>query len=220
MNMNNNTAAERWSDAMAACGVPSDLARILSIPTLSRSQLPREYHGLETRILGLLDVHSGRIFACDSFSADRSSPYELSVPNGTYPVCFTIVPKTGVIAFASIEVGMGVPESWVAVRRQPTPERREFNLNYVPIDTGSVAIMDAADAPLFGTPIDRLGRDAFLEEFGMRSIKVKAFQHNFEGRSAYVVSSGRGDGAYRTYAGHDARGALVSLVMDFNVIAT
>lgn len=195
---------------------------------------------LRRRAIGELIVTSGRIVACDPKWLEQAEPPFLTpIAPGHYPVNLSIAhfpDGNQRVAYATVQVQECAPVRWEIARREGDAVGAAHASAYS-VDSGKGCFMDAA---LLYLLIERSAADAddetFYERMNIGAGYEDAIDEAMErtrvptwgwanispepGSIANMVvfSSGLGDGAYATYAGHDADNGLVCFTTDFALL--
>jgi len=171
-----------------------------------------------TRDLGVLDLSSGRITACDAFNGE-CGPFNRDVPAGRYPVdvCVALFPAQERVAFSRVVFSRRRVKQWV-----PADVETGDSAAPVPyaVDSGTGCFSDQAGFLLFR---DRMETDPPFAD----SVLVLLEENRRDAWSwanlgsgdfgVVLFSSGRGEGEFASYWGLDAQGRPAALVTDFNV---
>ncbi len=167
-------------------------------------------HLTTIRRIGSLNLTSGvvgvRDFAMDPW---RIAPLARRIKPGRYPV--TVVEVLGQVAAIKVEIDpAATPASWFAAATIR-------NQHFAPVDLGAAAIFDVAG---FIKMSAGHKQDLFSEHrIGTVGGPTACLVSMLEPDDALVVTSGSRDSGYPSYWGVDDGGQIVSLVVDFLVLA-
>ncbi|MEW2554454.1 DUF4241 domain-containing protein [Streptomyces zhihengii] len=184
---------------------------------------------------GELWLPSGRVVACDPFvslGTGESEPFTAEVPPGRYAVECAVATLTEPdeppadephlrIAAARLVITATAPVTWEIAHQagQDPAELADDEFFAYGVDAGTGCFYDAAcdesfpdcvgdEGPLWDA-FDA-GGDSYL---GPHTVTAKDTGHNL-----IAFMSGWGDGAYPTWVGRDANGAVTCFVTDFFVV--
>ncbi|MGW3406197.1 DUF4241 domain-containing protein [Streptomyces zhihengii] len=184
---------------------------------------------------GELWLPSGRVVACDPFvslGTGESEPFTAEVPPGRYAVECAVATLTEPdeppadephlrIAAARLVITATAPVTWEIAHQagQDPAELADDEFFAYGVDAGTGCFYDAAcdesfpdcvgdEGPLWDA-FDA-GGDSYL---GPHTVTAKDTGHNL-----IAFMSGWGDGAYPTWVGRDADGAVTCFVTDFFVV--
>jgi len=170
------------------------------------------------RSLGLLDLESGEITACDPFGGG-CGPFNRHVRAGRYPVdvCVALFPEEERVALSRVIFSTQQVKQWV-----PADIGTEDSAAAVPYaaDSGTDCFSDRAAFMLFRDRMetDPSFADSVLILLGENRREAWSWANlEAEGFAVVLFSSGRGEGEFASYWGLDAQGRPAALVTDFNV---
>lgn len=172
---------------------------------------------------GRLRLPSGRLIVADPDPwMHEVAPFVETVPPGEYPVELAVVRFTEDgehtrVAACRLPVSARPTVSWDNAWR---PGEHELLLGDgeffgVGVDTGQVALVDAAAAAAYENTIE----DAYDDLVGLSHEVPEPASGSASGANLITVSSGWGDGAYPVWVGRDADAGLTCFVVDFLVLA-
>jgi hypothetical protein len=178
---------------------------------------------MSTRVLGTLDVPSGRLVACDPFTTEFAPPspgFARTAPTGVFPVEVAIARfENGDQRIACARVRFASPDER-AVKWEPAfgEGQGPFEDGSLPgygVDAGTGCFFDCAAVGDVG----ETDPDEWLVAFQANQVDTWSWHVTApEKASVILFSSGFGDGIYTSYWGFDASGAIVELVTDFEVL--
>jgi Protein of unknown function (DUF4241) len=176
---------------------------------------------VDTRVVDVapLRVTSGAVVTFDPLSAWELDPLERSVPNGEHPVrlCIARFGTDERVAAARLTLGAGHAVRWeMATRAGEDPATlAEHNFFGFGVDAGTAAFADVAEARRLAEAQNDDLTDA------MQASYVHTWSHaaTLGTPNAVAFSSGFGDGSYCAWWGLDADGAVVALVIDFDILS-
>ena len=197
---------------------------------------------VEVLDLGMLEVPTGELVACDPLAYPDIPPFEIKVSPGSYPVKIYVAktPDSGDrYALAKLELNEGKAVKWVLALREgedinELKEKGDFF--GFPVEAGLGGFFDLKAGLLYGNfvnefmqanPQGNIYDDFFAREFKKNAILQEDPNDigdwiNFEipgtGLNLTMFHSGYGDGTYPCYWGIDEQGNPVSLVIDFFVL--
>lgn len=188
---------------------------------------------LRSEMLEQVKIISGQVVACDPLIS-HNQPFERTIQPGTYPVVAWWHEEEERIAATELKLSDALPIRWEMATRsgQNLNELQEGTIYGYPVDTGlgcfadveAIDKLDELDAKLqrdlgedFISLYDNLIGDVLAEhEDNWGNVIVcEDTQLN-----VVMFSSGYGDGFYASYWGFDEENKIVSLITDFNIIAT
>jgi hypothetical protein len=182
--------------------------------------------------IGELVMTSGAVVATDPIVISMLTPFTQRVPNGRHPVSLAIA-ELGTderIAFARVQFSRRSPVTWkmAAMEGQDPASLGPGNYFGYGVDGATGCFMDYDAGALMGQRYQEEGpyfafgdliTDAMEESY--RDTRQWGVVHPIEGRDENIVcfTSGYGDGAYPSFFGLDADGAVAQLVTDFMLFA-
>ena len=176
---------------------------------------------LECRVIGELQLPSGRIIACDPLVEPDLPPFALVVPPGAWPVGVTIVhlPDDQRIAAGWVRVSAGKPVRWEPAQLAGRPAR---DAPAYGVDSGTGGFVSAEGAIAFAAQIDDDSIEAFQSTLEAEYVPTREWAvvpiAGTDGLNVAAFSSGLGDGAYVSYWGFDADEGIVCLLTDFRLM--
>lgn len=183
--------------------------------------------------VGELAMPSGAIIACDPLVAPETRPLTRRVPVGRYPVLLSVAHVSGTdqrVAFAMLRVSETPVARWepAFLPGDDVSVLGEDEFFGYGVDAGVGCFMDAQAGEALVAAMERLGpsqnyyTDALAAELqpNSRSTWTWCLHRPVAGEALNVAvfSSGWGDGVYGSTFGIDARGDVVCLVTDFQVV--
>jgi hypothetical protein len=175
--------------------------------------------------IGLLNVPSGKIIACDPFIFNEDEPFTIVFPIGQFPVELSIakINNDERIGFARVRFSDNVPINWamaVCGGQDVTILKPKEFFGYG-VDAGTGAFMDETNAKVFSEYLAE--KDDNFEK--IIDEMEKTYKHTRSwllwgrhGSDVAMFSSGWGDGHYATYIGHDIDNNICRLVTDFGLL--
>jgi hypothetical protein len=178
---------------------------------------------MSTRVLGQLRVPSGRLLVADPFTTTFEEPgpaLARTAPTGIFPVEVALARFDDADQrIACARVRFGAPEAPVERWDSALWEGQE------PFDDGSSSAyeVDAGMGCFFDrdatSVVDEATANAWLAAIEARRVDTWTWHVTDLGKANLLMfSSGWGDGVYPSYWGLDARGEIVELVTDFEVL--
>lgn len=183
--------------------------------------------------IGEMDIHSGKVIACDPLVFFNAMPFSQNITPGTYPVKLAVIDINGAKrnALATIVLSEKPPVRWENAKPDETAHETEENEIFAyGVDSGTGAFLDSESGREFlrllgkDTPAAKNLNDQILAELdkkrkatGVDWAKVTA--PGIKG-SFFIFGSGEGDGAYASYFGFDESGNVTMLVTDFGIISS
>lgn len=173
--------------------------------------------------LGAIDAASGRLAAVDAV-ASSGGLLTQAVPPGRYPfqlVVARFADESERIAFAQVKFADRAAASWTNAlfEEDPAPPG-EDELSGYEVNSGFGSVFDARALQAW--------RRDLMQEQRLRQLEEVLRGNQHAGwtwarvvtplGSGYIVSAGAGEGFYGCYWGKDPRGAIVSLVTDFDLL--
>jgi hypothetical protein len=180
---------------------------------------------LNHRHIGDLRLPTGELVACDPFVNPDAVPFNVRLPQGTFPVVLSIE-ENGAdqrVAFACIRFSSETPVTWemMLVGDQSASELKPDEISGYPVDSGTGCFMDRSAAKALD---QKMGADSKFFKTMMAEMD-KTYRHTwswlnmkFADANLIAFSSGLGDGVYATYAGKDSSGSITLVVTDFFVV--
>lgn len=176
---------------------------------------------LECRIIGELALPTGRIVACDPVVEPDLPPFAIAVPPGAWPVGVTIarVPDDERIAAAWIRVSPSLPIRWETAQLVGRPPRESPAYG---VDSGTGGFVSAEGAAPFAAYLVDDAIEAFQARMEAEYVPTREWAlfpiPGTDGLNVAAFTSGVGDGAYVSYWGYDADGAIACLLTDFRLM--
>jgi len=172
------------------------------------------------RAVGVLDLPSGRLIACDPALVEEPL-FDAALSPGQYPVILSIANIKGDkrVVCAMLQVLAETPTTWKpALRAGDKPDSRPG----YGVDSATGCFMDAQtaaiwhpDAPGFYERVTEQLEDGHSETCCWGNVNFDTAQGQV---NAVLFSSGYGDGFYRSYWGYSAGGDIACLVTDFGLL--
>ena len=184
---------------------------------------------LEQRELGLLNLPSGQIIACDPFIGGVE-PFEVTVNAGRYPVFIGTAQRDlgddgdSIVAYALLRFSDEIPVQW-QIATWPGDDMAlipEGQIIGYGVDMATGCFMDSDAAQVLEAEFSANGvnymryLDNQLEKNGRIWADVTLNQTS--GLNVILFTSGFGDGVYASYWGYTADGQIACLVTDFGVL--
>jgi hypothetical protein len=184
-------------------------------------------YAIEVREIGLLNLVSGSIVACDPFYYPGSSiePFAIQVESGCYPVRLSIahVEKHGPIVMAAMLLFSDqIPVNWAmalhedeAIETLKDDEAFGFGVEtgeagYMDFETFKILDRSRVNEPDFASFMaNELAKQAPID---WANIMVEDTRH----LNAMLFRSGMGDGFYASYWGYASDGQITCLVTVFD----
>jgi hypothetical protein len=197
-------------------------------------QLPHVNGPVQMKVaqIGELVVTSNTIVATDPIVISMVQPFTQRVPNGRHPVSLAVA-DFGFderIAFSRVQFSNPPPVTWkMALRDGQDPASLEPGSFYgYGVDGATGCFMDYEAGALMGQRYREEGSyfafgDLIIDamEASYRDTRQWGVVHPIEGRDENIVcfTTGYGYGAYPSFFGFAADGAVVQLVTDFMLFA-
>jgi hypothetical protein len=199
--------------------VPAYLSQLLTdAPAVGTDVGPGR---LECRVIGDLNLPSGRIVACDPMVEPDLPPFAETVPPGRWPVGVTIAHAQDDqrIAAAWIRVSAAEPVRWTPAQRAGRPQRESPAYG---VDSGTGGFVSAEGALVFAAQVDDESVEAFQSALEAEYVPTREWAvvpiAGTDGLNIAAFSSGLGDGSYESFWGYGADGAIVCLLTDFRIV--
>jgi hypothetical protein len=176
---------------------------------------------------GNLSLPNGKLVACDPLVFPEAEPFDLPLPQGTFPVTLSIAlfNSDQRVAFATIRFRDTVPVAWdlLTTDTQASSTLKQGQIFGYGVDAGTGSFMDVKT----GRSLQRAMRDnpdfyeSIIAELEKTYIHTWSWMNmNLSDDSNLVAfTSGYGDGVYASYAGFDADGEIPVVLTDFRVFA-
>lgn len=181
---------------------------------------------LTRQVVGDLVVPTGRIVACDPFTAPDTEAFAVTLAPGTYPVVVSVAhfadgdQRT---AGAMLQINSRKPATW-RMALQPDQDLAELGDDEIfgySVDSAVGCFMDAdaaeelmtrmeEDEDYFETILARMDK-TYVDTWSWANIEMNPAT----GANLIAFSSGMGDDFYASYFGLDEAGEIVCLVTDF-----
>jgi hypothetical protein len=175
--------------------------------------------------LGAIEVPSGRLASTDGLLLE-GSPFMQSIEPGRYPLQVVLARLANGderIAFAVVKLADQAASTWTnaTIEGGDPGELPDDELSGFDVESGMACLFDATALSTWRTELARneamfRGLERVLRENRRPTWTWARVRTAAE--SGYLFSSGLGAGSYASYWGKDASGALVSLVMDFDLL--
>lgn len=188
---------------------------------------------VEVRVIhiGSLSVPNGRIVATDPLTYPERSPFSFEISTGEFPVLLSLVQSPGrydpIIAAAKLQIKEVEPVEWyLALVPGQDPNSLEAGEFFgFPVDSGTASFMtpEAAEClqEYLFTAGGQLNYGHLFDLNNEMEANVDegrwAFVQFEDDLTAFLFTSGYGDGVYPAYWGFDENDALACLVIDFGV---
>ena len=209
---------------MTAVSYMPDLTALLTPG--ARFGTPGDEFVIEPRDTGTVTLPTGRIVACDPLTgAGDVVPFAVTVPPGSYPLRAWVVDihEDGVLADTRTAALELVIADRPAVRWEPALDEGQEPVELegdgffgYPVDAGVGTLADeVAVRALAAWDDERLEEVYIPAEVPPAPSAIDAITDEATGANVIAVSSGWGDGAYPTFVGYAADGAVTSFVTDF-----
>lgn len=187
----------------------------------------------EVRIvqIGSLHVPNGRIVATDPFTFPERDPFNLEIMTGEFPVLLSLVQPQGwydpLVAAAKLQIKENEPVKWylALVPGQDPNSLEEDEFFGFPVDSGTASFMPPEAAERLQENMLTVGGQ--LDYGYLMDLNNEMEANEDEGRwafvqyednlTAFLFTSGYGDGVYPAYWGYDENEELACLVIDFGV---
>ncbi|RAJ10552.1 uncharacterized protein DUF4241 [Chitinophaga skermanii] len=177
--------------------------------------------------VGDLNIHDGKIIACDAFTFYGDDPFTDNFPKGKFPVELAIAKisanedeRTG---FARIKFSNEAPVKWefALIEGQDRSEVENGTMFGYGVDSGTGSFMDLSGHEAYTAAYDE--DEKYYEKV------VEQLDENFEDTRSWLLwqkknqnvaifSTGWGDGIYQSYVGFDTNGNICRLVTDFGLL--
>lgn len=175
--------------------------------------------------LGAIDLPSGRIAGVDALLLD-GVPYLPPIRPGVYPLQVVLARLDDTeerVAFAQVKLAERSAVSWInaIIEGEDPDELQDDEISAFEVESGVAALFDASTLTAW--------RNELAHNPGVLRELEQVLRENRRpvwtwarvragGGSGYLVTAGRGDGQYGAYWGKDGEGAIVSLVLDFDLL--
>jgi hypothetical protein len=176
---------------------------------------------VETRVVGVLRLTSGRVIARDpGWLPTDAQPFTVTVPPGEYPVelaevRFTENPEHVRVAAAKAVITPGQVESWelALLPGQDTAMLNDGEFYGIGVDAGLACLFDADALPALAAD------DNYLEDH-WDALAEDPLEVTVPGSAANMIAfhSGWGDGLYPTWVGRTGDGTVAAFVVDLLVV--
>ncbi|HQR70844.1 MAG TPA: DUF4241 domain-containing protein [Burkholderiaceae bacterium] len=225
-------AAPRWNGALAQGGAGVDAAVAHQVPLDTVADLdidqPAEIDGepvdLAALALGIIEVPSGRLAGVDALVLE-GAPFVPNVPRGRYPlqiVLARLAEGEERVAFVHIRFADRPARTWTnaMIEGEDPAAVPEGELSVFEVESGVAGVFDAAALAAWRAEVDsqRLLRDLERVLRENRRPMWTWARVRAGGGSGFLVTSGLGAGEYAAYWGRDGDGAVVSFVLDFDLL--
>jgi hypothetical protein len=214
--------------------MPYTLSEKIVIGAFAAGQLPHSDGFVKMKVaqIGELVVTSNTVVATDPIVVSMIKPFTQPVPNGRHPVTVAIATIDGYerIAFARVEFSRQAPVTWkmaVMDGQDPASLKPGHFFGYG-VDGATGCFMDNVAGTLMGQRYQEEGPyfafgDLIVDamESSYQDSRQWGVVHPIEGRDENIIcfTTGYGDGAYPSFFGFDADGAVAQLVTDFMLFA-
>lgn len=186
----------------------------------------------EPRHIATLKLPTGRIVAGDPVVDLSTTPLDVAVPPGEYPVIVAIAPlesegeRDERIACAMVRFSDAQPVRWsnAAPAGEDQSALKEGEVFGYGVDSGIGCFASAEAAEALDA---RLGEDEEYSDHILAEME-KNYLHTRDwasivpdpatGANVVAFSSGLGDGFYQSFWGYDAEGGVACLVTDFGLV--
>ena len=181
------------------------------------------------RPAGELELPSGRLAACDPYFARDTSPFNVTVAPGRYPVELRVArfEDSGDqrVAAAIMRLREGEPVAFEEARADswPTDPLPPGDFYGFPVDSATACLASPEALEAFAEALD--GDPAPGEDDLLMCATEPTYVHTWTwanldlGRANLIAfSSGFGDGVYPLYWGRDASGEIVCAMCDLQVL--
>ncbi|MBX3289646.1 MAG: DUF4241 domain-containing protein [Acidobacteria bacterium] len=183
--------------------------------------------------IGEMDIHSGKVIACDPLVFFDAKPFSQNIIPGTYPVKLALIEVNGTRrnALAAIVFSEKPSVRWENAKPDETAQESEENEIFAyGVDSGTGSFLDSESGREFlqllekDTPAAKTLNDQILAELDKKrkttgvdwaKVTVPGIKGSF-----FIFGSGEGDGAYASYFGFDESGNVTMLVTDFGIISS
>lgn len=189
------------------------------------AELEGELVDLTVLSLGALDLPSGRLAGVDALLLD-GAPYVPSVRPGRYPVQIVVarVPEGDErVAFVQVKLADRPAQLWTnaLIEGEDAPALDEDGLSVFEVESGVAGLFDVT--ALAGWRAELTHNQGLFRELeqvlreNRRPVWTWA-RVRAAGGSGFLVTAGAGEGEYAAYWGRDRDDAIVSLVLDFDLL--
>ena len=182
-----------------------------------------EFHGpieMATKVIGELNVQTGRIVACDPFTTDfatENEPLAGVAPRGVFPVEVAIANydnHDARVACARVRFAGRAAVRWSTPAQPDQFETADGSVDGYGVDSGTGCFFDASAIAEVESKTD-----AWLAAMEATSVPTWSWHVVGVGPANVVMfSTGAGDGIYASYWGFDGDGEVVELVTDFELL--
>lgn len=184
--------------------------------------------GMSIRDIGLLEVTTGQVVACDPMVMPDRNAFTQTVPNGRHPVSIAIARNRGGderIAYTRLRFSDAAPVRWemALLEGQDSATLRGDEFFGYGVDAGTGCFMDRRAGQLLEARMQ--AEDDYYETIMEEMDKTYAHTRSWADlrpdpsapENVICFSSGWGDGSYPSFFGFDAEGKVAMLVTDFLV---
>jgi hypothetical protein len=189
------------------------------------AQIDDEPVDLAVLSLGVIDVPSGRLAGVDGLLLE-GPPYVPAIRPGAYPLQIVLAALASGeerVAFVQIKLADRAATSWsnALFEGEDPADRDEDAISAFEVESSVAALFDAA--ALAGWRSELAHNPALLRDLEQvlrehrRPVWTWARVRVGNG-NGYLVTAGQGNGDYGAYWGKDSGGALVSFVLDFDLL--
>jgi hypothetical protein len=182
---------------------------------------------VEQHELGMLNLPSGEIIACDPFICGVE-PFEVRVKPGRYPVFIGTAQRDlgdevdSIVAYALLRFNDEIPVQWQIATWLGDDLSSEGEIFGYGVDMATGCFMDGTAVQVLEAEFSANGinymsyLDNQLEKNGRMWADVTLDQAT--DLNVILFTSGFGDGVYASYWGYTANGQIACLVTDFGVL--
>lgn len=178
--------------------------------------------------LGNVKINSGKICACDPFVENHFVPFEISVPNGSFPVELYLEEDTDLVGMAVLWFkNYKEIDSWkMATVPGESISEQELEDGFIlgfPVESGLACFIDPASSEKFLLKEDSDSEDENISDSPFLGPLLNenggdwAIGELSDNENIVVFSSGYGEGNYACYFGFNKQNELVALAMDLDV---
>lgn len=175
--------------------------------------------------LGAIDIPSGRIAGVDALLLD-GVPYLPAIRPGVYPLQVVLARLDDTeerVAFAQVRLAERPAMSWAnaIIEGEDPGELEDDEISAFEVESGVAALFDAnalaawrnelAHNPGVLRELEQVLRENRRPVWTWARVRAS-------GGSGYLFTAGSGNGQYGAYWGKDGDGAIVSLVLDFDLL--
>ena len=181
-----------------------------------------------TKVLGKLNLPTGKIVASDPFVYFDEKPFITKIESGSYDVILSLARinhEDERVAFAMLKFNENLPIRWELALRETDDISKLIDGQFFGfgVDSGTGCFIDAQSQIILNKLLEDQKFDEFLvNEMQKTFVNTRDWVNytfeNHPNNNLIAFSSGWGDGHYASYFGYDENNQVVCLVTDFEVV--